>query len=207
MPPDRSDDVAHLVRHDEAFATVVDRFGTPPDWRRPPTFPTLALQVLEQQLSLDAAAAHFAALLTATGRDVLTPDAVLALDDATMRAAGVSRQKTRYLRELAARVQDGRLELSTIDDRDDRDAIAHLTSVPGIGPWTASVFLLFALRRRDLFPVGDRALQVGTAEVLDLPRPPSGDDLAAIARRWAPRRSAAAVLVWHAYLARRGRTM
>lgn len=158
-------------------------------------------------MSLDAAAAHFRALLAATGDAELTPAGVLALDDATLRAAGVSRQKTRYLRELATRVEDGRLDLGDIHACDDDDAIAQLTSVPGIGPWTASVFLLFALRRRDLFPVGDRALQVGTAEVLDLEDAPTGDDLAAIAARWAPRRSAAAVLVWHAYLARRGREM
>lgn len=163
--------------------------------------------MLEQQLSLDAAAAHFAALLAATGGTELTPAGVLALDDATLRAAGVSRQKARYLRELATRVEDGRLDLRTLDARDDDAALAHLTMVPGVGPWTASVFLLFALRRRDLFPVGDRALQVGTAEVLGLDDVPLGDDLAAIAARWAPRRSAAAVLVWHAYLARRGRTM
>lgn len=205
--PDRAADIAHLVADDEDLAAVVAEHGPPPDWRRPPTFPTLALQVLEQQLSLDAAAAHFAALLAATGDDVLTPAGVLGLDDAAMRAAGVSRQKMRYLRELAARLEDGRLDLATIAARDDADAMAHLTTVPGIGPWTASVFLLFALRRRDLFPVGDRALQVGTAEVLGLDTPPTGDDLAAIAARWAPRRSAAAVLVWHAYLARRGRTM
>lgn len=207
MLPDRAADIDHLVAHDEHLAAVVATHGRPPDWHRPATFSTLALQILEQQLSLDAAAAHFAALLAATGHDELQPDAVLSLDDATMRAAGVSRQKTRYLRELAQRVIDGRLDLAAVTDLDDDPAMAHLTSVPGIGPWTASVFLLFALRRRDLFPVGDRALQVGTAEVLLLDAPPSGHDLAAIAARWAPRRSAAAVLVWHAYLARRGRTM
>ncbi len=205
--PDRSADVAHLVAHDEHLAAVVGRHGPPPDWRRPPTFPTLALQVLEQQLSLDAAAAHFTALLAATGSTTLTPGGVLALDDVELRGAGVSRQKARYLRELASRVQDGRLDLAALEDLDDAAATSALTAVPGVGPWTADVFLLFALRRRDLFPVGDRALQVGTAEVLDLPAVPAGEDLAAIAARWAPRRSAAAVLVWHAYLARRGRTM
>ena len=205
--PDRSADVRHLVRVDEELAAVVARHGPPPDWRRPPTFPTLVLQVLEQQLSLDAAAAHYAALCDAVGAREPTPTTVLALDDEQLRAAGVSRQKARYLRALAARVDDGRLDLAAVAAADDEAAMAALQSVPGIGPWTASVFLLFALRRRDLFPVGDRALQVGTAEVLGLEEVPVGDALAAIAARWAPRRSAAAVLVWHAYLARRGRTM
>lgn len=205
--PDRAEDVRHLVATDEDLAAVVAQFGHPPDWCRPATFPTLALQILEQQLSLDAAAAHFAALRAAAGTAELTPHGVLALDDEQLRAAGVSRQKARYLRELATRATDGRLDLTAVAGASDEDAVAALTTVPGIGQWTASVFLLFALGRRDLFPVGDRALQVGTAEVLALDEVPVGDDLAAIASRWAPRRSAAAVLVWHAYLARRGRTM
>lgn len=204
---ERAADVAHLVANDPAFAAVVERFGPPPAWSRPPTFATLALQVLEQQLSLDAAAAHFARLLATTGRDELEPEAVLTVSDEELRAAGVSRQKARYLRELAARLVDGRLDLGEVAAADDEHAEALLTAVPGIGPWTASVFLLFALGRRDRFPVGDRALQVGTAEVLGLDEVPTGDALAAIAARWAPRRSAAAVLVWHDYLARRDRTM
>lgn len=203
----RAADVDHLVATDPALAAVVERHGPPPAWSRPPAFATLALQVLEQQLSLDAAAAHFARLLAATDEDELTPTGVLALDDATLRAAGVSRQKARYLRELAGRLEDGRLDLAEVADADDERAAALLTAVPGIGPWTAGVFLLFALQRRDHFPVGDRALQVGTAQVLGLASVPTGSELAAVATRWAPRRSAAAVLVWHDYLARRGRTM
>lgn len=203
----RAADVAHLVDTDDDLAAVVDRHGPPPTWSRPPTLATLALQVLEQQISLDAAAAHFERLLAATGEDVLSPAGVLALTDDQLRDAGVSRQKARYLRELATRLDDGRLDLTEVAAADDDTAIRLLTEVPGIGPWTASVFLLFALARRDLFPVGDRALQVGTAEVLGLADAPDGDDLARIATRWAPRRSAAAVLVWHAYLAGRGRTM
>lgn len=204
---ERAADVAHLVGHDDDLAAVVAAHGPPPTWSRPPTLGTLALQVLEQQISLDAAAAHFARLLEATGEDVLTPAGLLALGDDELRAAGVSRQKARYLRALASRLADRRLDLAVVAAAADDEAMALLTQVPGIGPWTASVFLLFALGRRDLFPVGDRALQVGTAEVLDLDHVPTGDDLAAIASRWAPRRSAAAVLVWHAYLAERDRTM
>ncbi len=205
--PDRAADIDHLVSSDADLAAVVARYGPPPDWRRPATFPTLVLQVLEQQLSLDAAAAHYAALCDALGAPAPSPAGVLALDDDQLRAAGVSRQKARYLRELASRVADGRLDLDAVATATDEDALAALTAVPGIGPWTASVFLLFALGRRDLFPVGDRALQVGTAELLGLDGVPAGAELAAIATRWAPRRSAAAVLVWHAYLARRGRSM
>ena len=129
------------------------------------------------------------------------------LDDDTMRGAGVSRQKARYVRALATTVLDGRLDLHALDDLPDAQVRAALTALPGIGPWTADVHLLFVLRRPDVFPVGDRALQVGAAEVLGLAEPPAPDGLDVIARRWAPRRSAAARILWHAYLSARGRTM
>lgn len=199
-------DVAALVAGDLALARAVHRHGPPPLWHRPPGFATLVLQVLEQQVSLGAAATHFAGLRDAAGGTV-TPAAVRALDDATLRAAGVSRQKARYVRALATAIEGGSLDLDAVAAADDATARAMLTSVPGIGPWTADVHLLFVLRRPDLFPTGDRALQVGVAEVLDLAAPPAPRVLAGIATRWRPHRSAAARIVWHAYLSRRGRTM
>lgn len=202
-----SPDTTHLVAHDAALAAVVERYGPPPTWSRPPGFATLCLHVLEQQVSLTAAAAHHDRLRALAGVDELAPRDVLRLDDDDLRGAGVSRQKARYLRELASRVDDGRLDLDAVAAADDEQAVALLTQVPGVGPWTADVYLLFALGRPDRFPAGDRALQVGTAEVLGLPGVPGATALTALAERWSPRRSAAAVLVWHAYLARRGRTM
>lgn len=198
-------DVDWLVADEPVFTRVVAEHGRPPEWERPPVFATLVLQILEQQISLDAAAAHFARLRAAAGG--IGPAAVLSLDDAVMRAAGVSRQKMRYLRELAMFLEDGRLDLGVIAAADDTEARRLLMAVPGIGPWTADVFLLFALQRRDLFPVGDLALRAGVAEVLERPAVPTPTETAEIAARWAPRRSAAATLVWHAYLSRRHRTM
>lgn len=199
-------DVATLVASDADLAAAIARWGPPPDWRRPPGFATLVLQVLEQQVSLGAAAAHFERLAEVAGGEV-TPAGVVDLDDDTMRGAGVSRQKARYVRALATTVLDGRLDLHALDDLPDAQVRAALTALPGIGPWTADVHLLFVLRRPDVFPVGDRALQVGAAEVLGLAEPPAPDGLDVIARRWAPRRSAAARILWHAYLSARGRTM
>lgn len=199
-------DVAALVATDPALARAVDAHGPPPDWFRPPGFATLVLQVLEQQVSLGAAAAHFDRLREAAGGTV-TPRAVLGLDDGQMRAAGVSRQKARYVRALATAIEDGALDLDVVAAADDATARSLLMQVPGIGAWTADVHLLFVLRRPDLFPVGDRALQVGVAELLDLVDVPGPDQLGDIAARWSPHRSAAARIVWHAYLSRRGRTM
>lgn len=199
-------EVAALVARDPALARAVDAHGPPPDWSRPPGFATLVLQVLEQQVSLGAAAAHYAGLQQAAGGKV-TPQTVLALDDAQLRAAGVSRQKARYVRALATAIDRGDLDLDAVSAADDATARAMLMRVPGIGAWTADVHLLFVLRRPDLFPVGDRALQVGVGELLDLPAVPRPDALARIAAEWSPHRSAAARIVWHAYLSRRGRTM
>jgi DNA-3-methyladenine glycosylase II len=199
-------DVAALVAADPHLAQAVEVHGPPPDWSRPPGFATLVLQVLEQQVSLGAAAAHFRGLEEAAGGCV-DPARVVGLDDVTMREAGVSRQKARYVRALARTVLDGRLDLDALVDLPDADVRAQLTAVPGIGPWTADVHLLFVLRRPDVFPAGDRALQVAAAEVLDLDAPPDATTLDGLARRWSPRRSAAARILWHAYLSRRGRTM
>lgn len=199
-------EVAALVAGDPALARAVDDHGPPPDWHRPPGFATLVLQVLEQQVSLGAAAAHFEGLREAAG-SVVTPRAVLALDDGQLRSAGVSRQKARYVRALATAIEAGELDLDAVAAADDATARAMLMRVPGIGAWTADVHLLFVLRRPDLFPVGDRALQVGVAELLDLAAAPGPEMLGEIAARWSPHRSAAARIVWHAYLSRRGRTM
>lgn len=203
---DDDPDVQALVAADPALAAAVERHGPPPRWRRPPGFATLVLQVLEQQVSLDAAARHFARLETAAGGAV-TPPAVLALDDRALRDAGVSRQKARYVRALATAVVDRSLDLDALPTMTDEQARATLMALPGVGPWTADVHLLMVLGRADVLPSGDRALQVAAAEVLDLAVPPDARELAHLARRWAPRRSAASRILWHAYLARRGRTM
>lgn len=199
-------EVAALVADDPVLARAVDAHGPPPDWRRPPGFATLVLQVLEQQVSLGAAAAHFDRLRQTAG-GVVMPRSVLALDNAQLRGAGVSRQKARYLRALATAIEESELDLDAVAAADDATARTMLMQVPGIGAWTADVHLLFVLCRPDLFPVGDRALQVGVAELLDLAPTPGPETLGEIAARWSPHRSAAARIVWHAYLSRRGRTM
>jgi DNA-3-methyladenine glycosylase II len=198
--------VAALVAADPALARVVAEHGEPPRWQRPAGLPTVVLLVLEQQISLDAARAHFDRLVAACG-GALAPDRLLDLDDDTLLAAGVSRQKRRYLRDLATRVVDGRLDLDGLADRDDDGVRRSLTAVLGIGAWTADCYLLAALGRPDVWPVGDVALQQGAAEVLDLPDRPDAAALSALGERWRPHRSEAARLLWHAYLRRRGRAV
>ncbi|HUO45324.1 MAG TPA: DNA-3-methyladenine glycosylase 2 family protein [Acidimicrobiia bacterium] len=195
--------VAKLVRSDSMIAATVREFGMPDFWYRPPGFATLVLFILEQQVSLASGAAAFRRLHTRIG--TVTPEAVLVPNDEELRADGFSRQKTRYVRELARSVLTGEVDLEQLSHVDDGEVRARLTKLIGIGPWTADVYLLSCLRRPDVWPVFDRALQVAASEVLDLGAIPDPIALEALGERWRPHRSTAARLLWHSYLARRGR--
>jgi DNA-3-methyladenine glycosylase II len=195
--------MAALVASDDALAAVVAEHGEPPFWHRPPGFRSLVLLILEQQVSLASGAAAYRRL-----RDrvrTVTPEALVALTPEETRADGVSRQKDRYLRALADAVLDGTLDLAGLDDLDDDAVRAALVALPGIGPWTADVYLLACLGRPDLWPVGDRALQVAVGEALARPEVPSPLVLEGLGDRWRPHRSTAARILWHGYLGRRGR--
>lgn len=205
-PPVSDAEVAAVLALDPRLGRVVEQHGPPPSMRRPAGLRTLVLQVLEQQVSLASAAAHLAGLERLLGGPP-TSAGLRSLDRDAARAAGVSRQKHRTLVALGTALGDGTLDLEELPRLDDAAATAALTAVTGIGPWTAAVHLLSALGRPDVLPLGDRALQVGVAEVFDLAAPPDHAGLAALGERWRPHRSAATRLVWHAYLARRGRTM
>jgi DNA-3-methyladenine glycosylase II len=195
--------VDHLVTSDRDLARLVDAFGTPAFWQRPAGFPSLVLFILEQQVSLASAAAAYRRLSSRLGQ--MTPERLLATTPEELRADGVSRQKDRYLRELAAALTSGRLDLSALSAVDDDNVRSQLTVIPGIGRWTADVYLLACLGRPDLWPVADRALQVATAEALALPDVPGPNELDLVGERWRPHRSTAARLLWHGYLGRRGR--
>lgn len=195
--------VAVLVARDPDLAALVDRHGSPTLWQRPAGFPSLALLILEQQVSLASGAAAYRRVVDRIG--TMTPQAVLGSTPEELRLDGVSRQKDRYLRALSTAVLDGALDLAGLADLEDHAARAALVALPGIGRWTADVYLLACLGRPDLWPVGDRALQVAVAETLRLPDVPVGAELEAIGERWRPYRSSAARLLWHGYLDRRGR--
>jgi DNA-3-methyladenine glycosylase II len=195
--------VDHLITADHDLARLVDAFGTPVFWQRPAGFSSLVLFILEQQVSLASAAAAYRRLRSRLGQ--MTPERLLATTPEELRTDGVSRQKDRYLRELATAITSGKLDLSALSAMDDDNVRSQLTIIPGIGRWTADVYLLACLGRPDLWPVADRALQVATAEALTLPDVPSPSDLELVGERWRPHRSTAARLLWHGYLGRRGR--
>lgn len=193
-----------LAARDADLAAIVDRHGPPPLWDREPGFGTLLHIVLEQQVSLASAKAAFDRLARAA--DPLTPERFLALSDDQLLAIGFSRQKARYGRSLAAAVADGSLDLHALEAVPDPQVDAALQALPGIGPWTSTIYLLMVLRRPDVWPVGDIALQESARMVKGLDRRPDPVAMVEIGERWRPWRSVAARLLWHDYLARRGRT-
>ena len=190
--------VRDLAAHDTALGGIVERFGSPPLWGRPPGFPTLVHIILEQQVSLASAAAAYGRLQARV--DPLTPAGLLALTDAELLAIGFSRQKARYARALASAVEDGSLDLDGLADLDDEAVDRELHSVPGIGPWTATIYRLMVLRRPDAWPASDIALAQSLAEVQGLPERPSPEEMLAAAEAWRPWRAVAARILWHGYL-------
>lgn len=192
-----------LCRRDPDMASIVRRFGEPPLWSRPPGFATLTLIILEQQVSLTSGRAAFERLEHAAGQ--ITPKRVAGLSEAAMRKAGLTRQKAAYCRGLAQQVEDRRLRFAEVAGATDDAARGLLCEVKGIGPWTADVYLLFALRRPDIWPPGDLALQKALRELKGLRANPANDRALEIAEAWRPWRSVAARLLWHFYLSTRGR--
>lgn len=195
--------LADLTARDPRLARIVADLGPPPLWSREPDFPTLLHIILEQQVSLASARAAFDRLRAVA--DPLTPQRFLELDDVTLKAAGFSRQKTRYGRELARAVLSGDLDLAGLPRLDDNSVRAELTRVPGIGRWTADIYLLMALGRPDVWPAGDLALAAAARDILELPAIPTAAELAAISEVWRPWRAVAARVLWCFYLAKQGK--
>ena len=195
--------VAGLAAMDPDLAAIVERHGPPPLWDRPPGFATLLHIILEQQVSLASAGAAFDRLTRVA--DPLTPERFLELGDEELLKIGFSRQKARYGRALAADVASGALDLGRLPKLDDEAVHRALQAVPGIGPWTSTIYLLMVLGRPDVWPIGDIALATAVGEVKRLERRPDPAELLALGDAWRPWRSVAARLFWHDYLARRGR--
>lgn len=188
-----------LAQRDPDLAAVLQRRGLPPLWGREPGFATLVLIILEQQVSLASAWAAFEKLKQRVG--TVTPAAVLALDDEEMKAAAFSRQKMAYTRGLARDLVSGALDLEALAAMNDHEAAARLVALHGIGPWSAGIYLLMALRRQDIWPSGDLGLVVGMQIVKGLEARPDAAQMAAIAEHWSPWRAVAARLLWSEYLA------
>ncbi|MBS0559971.1 MAG: DNA-3-methyladenine glycosylase 2 family protein [Proteobacteria bacterium] len=187
--------IACLIARDPCLAGIEAAAGPLP-WRsRAGGFPGLLQAIMGQQISNRAAAAIWGRLRALPG--ATTPAGLLALPDEALRGAGLSRPKIAHARSLAEAFLDGRLDAAAIAAMGDEEAVAAIAAVRGLGPWTAEVYLLFALERPDVFPAGDLALQAAAADLRALPARPSAKELRAIAEAWRPWRGLAARLLWH----------
>lgn len=204
VAPDGLDEgITVLAARDPDLAAIVAAAGVPRFLLRPTGFGTLLRIILEQQVSVAAAAAMWATLEQCC--QPLTPAHFLRLDDATLRRCGFSRQKMAYGRELAEVIRDRRFDPAGLGGHDDERALAELMSLRGIGRWTAEIYLLFALGRRDVWPAADLGLQLGVQWLKRLPTRPSTATMRALAEPWRPWRAVAACLLWQFYLYRLGR--
>ena len=190
--------VDDLAARDAVLGRIVERFGAPPLWDRRPGFPTLVQIILEQQVSLASAAAAFGRLQARL--EPVTPAGFLQLTDAELLAVGFSRQKARYVRALSSALVEGTIDLQALDGRDDEAVERELLAIPGVGPWTATIYLLMALRRPDAWPASDIALAQSLAEAGGLQRRPTPDEMTVLAEAWRPWRAVAARILWHGYL-------
>ena len=187
-----------LARDDAHLADVIARHGRPPLWGRDPGFATLVQIILEQQVSLASGRAAFGRVLAVAGR--MTPKRVARLSEAQLRGAGLTRQKAAYVRGLALSIERGETDLDAIAEYDDEKAHAELIRLKGIGPWSADIYLLMALGRRDVWPRHDLALAAAMREVKRLRSLPTPERQLEIAESWRPWRAVAARILWHHYL-------
>ncbi len=189
----------HLRRRDPVLGAVISRIGPCGLAARQRTdhLSALVSAIVSQQLSTKAAATiykRFVALFP----DGVIPDAaaIAARSDAELRGVGLSAQKMSYLRDLCARLADGRLRLDHLHTLPDEDVVAELTSVRGFGRWTAEMFLMFRLHRPDVLPVGDLGIVTAMMRVYRMRKKPAAKRLLQIGEAWRPYRSVASWYLW-----------
>ncbi len=188
---------AELAARDRHLGSIYQRHGVPPMWGRPPGFGTLLRIVLEQQVSLVSARSMFARLNS--NIQPFTPEGFITAGEARLRSLGVTRQKSHYCIQVAHAATNGGLR--RIGRMNDEEAHATLLRIKGVGPWTANIYLLMALKRPDIWPDGDIALATAVGRVRGMKTRPSFVELAKIADAWRPYRSVAARMLWQFYLA------
>jgi len=190
--------VRHLRRVDPVLARVIEIVGPCRlESRREGThFQALVRSIVFQQLSGRAASTILSRFNALYPDNTPTPDAVLATSDAELRAVGLSRQKIAYMRDLSSKVMSGALPLDAVESMDDDDLIAHLVQVKGIGRWTAQMFLMFRLDRRDVLPELDLGIQNAIRRAYRKRKRPTPKDVRKIGAKWSPHCSVASWYLW-----------
>jgi DNA-3-methyladenine glycosylase II len=187
--------INHLRKCDPVLCEIIERVGKFRMEFGPPEFSSLAESIIYQQLNGKAAATIFNRFVALAG-EPLTPEGILKLTDAQLRSVGLSKQKSAYLKDLAAKTAAGLLDFTRLADLSDEEVIKHLTQVKGVGVWTAHMFLMFTLRRPDVLPTGDYGVQAAIKKHYRKRQLPKPHVMEKIAKPWAPYRSIACWYLW-----------
>lgn len=187
--------INHLKKADPVLRAIIESVGPFRMEYSSAEFCSLAEAILYQQLNGKAAATIYQRF-TALAGDPPTPEGILKLTDEQLRSVGISKQKSAYLKDLAAKTASGLLDFTTLPDLSDEEVIQHLTQVKGIGVWTAHMFLMFSLRRPNVLPTGDYGVQVAVKRHYRKRKLPKPKDMEKIARAWEPYRSVACWYMW-----------
>lgn len=187
--------IHHLKQRDPVLSAIIERVGEYRIEFRDPDFETLVKSITYQQLSGRVASVIFARLVKAAGGKI-TPESILKLRPARMRAVGLSGQKTEYIRDLARHTRDGIVVFDELEALSDQDVIERLTKVKGIGVWTVHMFLIFALRRNNVLPTGDLGVRAAIQKAYGLPELPKPAQIETMAERWKPYCTVAAWYLW-----------
>ncbi len=195
-------DIQTLLRNNPLFQTIHETYGSPPIWSRPQGFISLSKIILEQQVSLASANAHFEKLNAYVSE--FTPTVISQLTDEELRNCQISRQKASYLKGLSLAIQNDKLDLDTLNQMEETEVRKKLTAIKGIGNWSADVYLMFCLQAKDIFPIGDIAV-VNTMR--ELTAADTQEEMLNLSKAWQPLRSLATCYLWHYYLKKRHRTL
>ena len=187
--------VSHLKKCDPVLRAIIERVGPCRMEFGVPEFSSLAEAIVYQQLNGKAAVTIFNRFAELAG-DPLTPEGILKLSDEQLRSVGLSKQKSAYLKDLAAKTAAGLLDFSRLSELSDDEVIQHLTQVKGVGVWTAHMFLMFSLRRPNILPTGDYGVQVAVKKHYKKRKLPKPKEMEKIARAWEPYRSIACWYMW-----------
>jgi DNA-3-methyladenine glycosylase II len=188
--------IVHLKKADPVMRAIIERVGAYRIEHREPGFATLVTSIVNQQLSGRVASVILGRLIAMLPGGKVTPEAILKLRPARMRKAGLSKQKTAYIRDLARMTNKGHIKFETLADLPDSEVIEHLTQVKGIGVWTAHMFLIFALRRPDILATGDLGVRNAIRKAYQLEELPHPEQMEEMAAVWRPYSSIAMWYLW-----------
>jgi|TARA_B100000745_G_scaffold55835_1_gene33055 DNA-3-methyladenine glycosylase II len=184
-----------IAARDRNVRRVLEVVGYPEARRRPEGFETFLRIIVGQQVSVAAASAIYGRLIGALGTEV-SASRLLRLRESTLRKAGLSGAKCKYARALAQAIREGELDIAALRELSDKEALVQIQAVPGLGRWSAEIYLMFSLGRPDLWPSGDVGAMRGLQKILELEVRPTPMEADALALRYSPHRTAMALLAW-----------